>query len=157
MSICLYFQRSCLPHCLVVIPCSNVYLSVFPEIMSSTSSCNHSMFECPQRSCIPPLSCSHSMFECSFICISRDHVFHISRPGFVNIQNWKNSVKKLNITIMFPFYNLFKVHYNTCQGCVRLANSNQNQLKKFYLKSVHFVTINNQELFKPTCIINYIN
>ena len=122
MSICLYFQRSCLPHCLVVIPCSNVYLSVFPEIMSpplscsnsmfeclfvcisrdhvfhivlwsfhvrmsicllfpeimsSTSSCNHSMFECPQRSCIPPLSCSHSMFEYPFVCISRDHVFHI--------------------------------------------------------------------------------
>jgi hypothetical protein len=59
MSICLYFQRSCLPHCLVVIPCSNVYLSVFPEIMS------------------PPLSCSNSMFECLFVCISRDHVFHI--------------------------------------------------------------------------------
>ena len=34
-----------------------------------------------------------------------------------------------------------------------------NQSKKFYLKSVHFITINisSQELFKPTCIINYIN
>jgi hypothetical protein len=47
---------------------------------------------------------------------------YLSRPGFVNVQNWKNSIKKLNITIMFPFYNLFKIHYNTCQGCVRLAN-----------------------------------
>jgi hypothetical protein len=30
--------------------------------------------------------------------------------------------------------------------------SNQNQIKKFYLKSVHFITINisSQELFKPT-------
>jgi hypothetical protein len=36
---------------------------LFPEIMSSTSSCNHSMFECPQRSCISPSSCSHSMFR----------------------------------------------------------------------------------------------
>jgi hypothetical protein len=50
------------------------------------------------------------------------HKLYLSRPGFVNVQNLKNSVKKLNITIMFPFYNLFKVHYNTCQGCVRLAN-----------------------------------
>ena len=33
--------------------------------------------------------------------------------------------------------------------------SNQIKIKKFYLKSVHFITI--QELFKPTCIINYIN
>ena len=34
-----------------------------------------------------------------------------------------------------------------------------NQIKKFYLKSVHFITINisSQELFKPTCIINYIS
>ena len=33
------------------------------------------------------------------------------------------------------------------------------KIKKFYLKSVHFVTINisSQELFKLTCIINYIN
>jgi hypothetical protein len=27
---------------------------------------------------------------------------------------------------MFPFCNLFKVHYNTCQGYVRLASSMQN-------------------------------
>jgi hypothetical protein len=25
-------------------------------------------------------------------------------------------------SIMFPFCNLFKVHYNTCQGYVGLAN-----------------------------------
>jgi lipopolysaccharide/colanic/teichoic acid biosynthesis glycosyltransferase len=30
--------------------------------------------------------------------------------------------KQLNITIMLPFYKLFKIHYNTCQGYVRLAN-----------------------------------
>jgi hypothetical protein len=52
---------------------------------------------------------------------------YLSRPGFVNVQNWKNSIKKLNITIMFPFYNLFKVHYNTCQGCVRLATTAYSQ------------------------------
>jgi hypothetical protein len=47
---------------------------------------------------------------------------YLSKSGFVNVQNWKNSIKTLNITIMFPFYNLFKVPYNTCQGCARLAN-----------------------------------
>ena len=47
---------------------------------------------------------------------------YLSKSGFVNVQNWKNSIKTLNITIMFTFYNLFKVRYNTCQGCARLAN-----------------------------------
>jgi hypothetical protein len=47
---------------------------------------------------------------------------YLSRPGYVNVQNCKNSVRKLNITIVFPFYNLSEVHYNICQGCVRLAN-----------------------------------
>ena len=40
---------------------------------------------------------------------------HLSRPGFVNIQNWKNGIKKLNITFMLHFFNLFKIRYNTCQ------------------------------------------
>jgi hypothetical protein len=46
---------------------------------------------------------------------------YLSRPGFVNVQNWKNSVKKLNITIMFPFYNLFKVH-SSMTSFFRFAN-----------------------------------
>jgi hypothetical protein len=31
---------------------------------------------------------------------------------------------------MFPFCNLFKVHYNTCQGYVRLANCKKKKEKK---------------------------
>jgi hypothetical protein len=38
------------------------------------------------------------------------HKLYLSRPGFVNVQTWKNIIKKLNVTIMFPFYDLFKVH-----------------------------------------------
>ena len=37
--------------------------------------------------------------------------------------------KQLNITIMFPFCNLFKVHYNTGQGYVRLANWQKEKTK----------------------------
>ena len=33
--------------------------------------------------------------------------------GFVTVQNWKNNGKKPNMTIMFPFYNLFK-HASVC-------------------------------------------
>ena len=52
------------------------------------------------------------------------------------------------------------------QGCVQpdwgYFESNQIKSKSFIFllkKSVHFITINisSQELFKPTCIINYIN
>ena len=34
----------------------------------------------------------------------------------------KEQRQQLNITFMFPFCNLFKVHYNTYQWFVRLAN-----------------------------------
>jgi hypothetical protein len=40
------------------------------------------------------------------------HKLYLSRPGFVNVQTWKNIIKKLNITIMFPFYDLFKVVFD---------------------------------------------
>ena len=46
---------------------------------------------------------------------------YLSRPGFVNVQNWKNTVEKLNITIMFPFYNLSKVH-SSMTSFFRFAN-----------------------------------
>ena len=65
----------------------------------------------------------------SFRLCQPSQKLYLSTPGFVNVQNWKNSVKKLNITIMFPFYNLFKVHYNTWQGCVRRANWLRKQHK----------------------------
>ena len=33
--------------------------------------------------------------------------FYLSRIGFVTVQNLKDNLKNPNITIMFPFYNLF--------------------------------------------------
>ena len=66
-----------------------------------------------------------------------------SRPGFVNVQNWKNSVKKLNTTIMFPFYILQRV-CSTCklikkkktQICLKWINivkKQQHIFKIFYM------------------------
>ena len=66
-------------------------------------------------------------------------IVYLSRPVFVNVQNWRNSVNKLNITIVFPFYNLFKVQYNTHQRCVRLANWSKEKKKKICLKWIKFV------------------
>ena len=41
-----------------------------------------------------------------------NHYFPVESQQFnLNRQNWKSSVKKLNITIMFPFYNLFKKRF----------------------------------------------
>jgi hypothetical protein len=60
-------------------------------------------------------------------------IVYLSRPGFVNLQNWKNSLNKLNITIMFPFYNIFKVQYNTYPRCVRIANWSKGKKQKIVL------------------------
>jgi hypothetical protein len=89
---------------------------------------------------------------------------YLSIPGFVNVQNWKNSVKKLNITIMFPFCNLFKVDYNTCKlvkkkNCLKwikiVKKLNNFTVKIFYMWML-CITLkkkiqNGQDFFYRTC------
>jgi hypothetical protein len=42
------------------------------------------------------------------IYVNSFQLCHPLLSGFVTVQNWKNNGEKPNMTIMFPFYNLFK-------------------------------------------------
>ena len=79
---------------------------------------------------------------------------YLSRPGFVNVQNCKNSVRKLNITIMFPFDKLSKVHYNTCQGYVRFANWSKEKTK--YKNCLQWIKVVKKKPTTHTVKICYI-
>ena len=81
---------------------------------------------------------------------------YLSRHGFVNVQNWKNSVKKLNITIMFPFLIYLRFIITLAKGVFdwKIDKKKNTQICLKWIKIVKKTTALSQNILHVDALYN---